>query len=204
MVWIGELFQPIIRVNGSSLKPNPSKEQPVGTGFSQGTPSAVTEQDVAAQLMGFWRNFINTFSISNRKVYIAGESYAGMYIPWLADAMLNANDTRYFDVEAIMMYDPLINNNAVMREIPAIPFLNTWSELLALNDTFERNIRIQAAKCGYSNFLDEHLHYPPKGSIPSPPGGDAYSVDPERACDIWDAIIDAATLLNPVSRIFAP
>jgi carboxypeptidase D len=52
-------------------------EQPVGTGFSQGTPTATSEADVAAQFLGFWKNFMETFSLQGRKVFITGESYAG-------------------------------------------------------------------------------------------------------------------------------
>jgi carboxypeptidase C (cathepsin A) len=68
-------------------------EQPVGTGFSQGTVTATNEEDVAAQFLGFWENFVDTFALQGRKVYITGESYAGYYVPYIADAMLNKNDT---------------------------------------------------------------------------------------------------------------
>lgn len=68
-------------------------EQPVGTGFSQGTPNATSEADVAAQFMGFWKNFVDLFGLHHRKVYIAGESYAGYYVPYIADAFLNSKDT---------------------------------------------------------------------------------------------------------------
>ena len=36
---------------------------------------------------------MDTFGLQNRKVFIAGESYAGYYVPYIADAMLNENDT---------------------------------------------------------------------------------------------------------------
>jgi carboxypeptidase D len=52
-------------------------EQPVGTGFSQGEPTATSETDVADQFLGFFKNFVNTFAMQNYTVYIAGESYAG-------------------------------------------------------------------------------------------------------------------------------
>lgn len=51
-------------------------EQPVGTGFTTGTPTAKDEEDVAAQFKGFWKNFVKTFGMEGYKVYIAGESYA--------------------------------------------------------------------------------------------------------------------------------
>ena len=49
-------------------------EQPVGTGFSQGIPTATDETEVAAQFMGFWENFMDTFALQGRKVFITGES----------------------------------------------------------------------------------------------------------------------------------
>jgi carboxypeptidase D len=30
-------------------------EQPVGTGFSQGEPTATSEEEIAAQFAGFWK-----------------------------------------------------------------------------------------------------------------------------------------------------
>lgn len=61
-------------------------EQPVGTGFSPGTPTAQDEEDVAEQFKAFWKNFVDTFDLKNRKVYITGESYAGQYVPYIASA----------------------------------------------------------------------------------------------------------------------
>jgi carboxypeptidase D len=51
-------------------------EQPVGTGYSPGTPSITDEKGVSEQFLGFWKNFVNTFSMQGYEVYITGESYA--------------------------------------------------------------------------------------------------------------------------------
>ncbi|TID12460.1 Carboxypeptidase cpdS [Venturia nashicola] len=59
-------------------------DQPVGSGFSQGKPTALGEYEVAEQFLGFWKKFIDTFQIKGRKVYVTGESYAGMYVPYIA------------------------------------------------------------------------------------------------------------------------
>jgi carboxypeptidase D len=53
-------------------------DQPVGTGFSLGEPTAYGSDDSAVQFLGFWKNFIDTFNLTNRKVYITGESWAGV------------------------------------------------------------------------------------------------------------------------------
>lgn len=51
-------------------------EQPIGTGFSTGKVTATSEEDVAKQFMGFFKNFVETFSMQGYSVYITGESYA--------------------------------------------------------------------------------------------------------------------------------
>ncbi|KAL9098027.1 MAG: hypothetical protein Q9187_009750, partial [Circinaria calcarea] len=91
-------------------------EQPVGTGFSQGVPSVTSEADVASQFLGFFKNFVDTFALQGRKVYITGESYAGYYVPYIADAMFNANDTEHFNIESIMIYDPSTSTDVVQQE----------------------------------------------------------------------------------------
>lgn len=91
-------------------------EQPVGTGFTQGTPTATSEEEVAQQFLGFWKNFIDTFGLQNRKVYITGESYAGYYVPYIADAMLNTNDTTYNNVNGIIIYDPSTSYGIIQEE----------------------------------------------------------------------------------------
>ena len=56
-------------------------EQPIGTGFSYGTyPN--DESDVAADLWQFMQSFYDVFDhLKTYKLFIMGESYAGMYLP---------------------------------------------------------------------------------------------------------------------------
>lgn len=51
-------------------------DQPVTTGYSTGQATAKDEYDVAKQFLGFFKNFVDTFSLHGYKVYVAGESYA--------------------------------------------------------------------------------------------------------------------------------
>jgi carboxypeptidase D len=168
-------------------------EQPIGTGFSQGNVSAVSEEDVAQQFLGFWRNFVDTFDLHGRKIFIAGESYAGMYIPYLADAMFNEDDDTYFRLNSTMMYDPLLNDHAVLRDLPALAFTERSKILMPLNDTFMQNVRHTADDCGYTSYMKDHLVFPPNGLMPPPP-------DNSGKCALWGMIQDAATLVNPVRK----
>jgi carboxypeptidase D len=69
-------------------------DQPVGTGFSYvNTDSYVHELDeMADQFMIFMDKWFDLFpQYENDDLYFAGESYAGQYIPYIAQAVLNRN-----------------------------------------------------------------------------------------------------------------
>ena len=81
-------------------------EYPIGTGFTQGKPVATNEDEAAKDFLGFFRNFVDLFGLQNRKIYITGESYAGYYVPYIANHMLDANNTDYYNVHGIQINDP--------------------------------------------------------------------------------------------------
>ena len=191
-------------------------EQPVGTGFSQGTPSATSETDVAAQFLGFFKNFIDTFGLQGRKIYITGESYAGYYVPYIADAMLNSRDKAHFDVKGILVYDPSVSTDAVQQQsefppsqhrhssgctnssatVPAVAFVDYWKPLFSLNQTFLTSIHDRADACGYTSFLNNYLVFPPTGPLPNPPNTSS------PGCDLWTDIYYAASAINPCFDIY--
>ncbi|KAJ9134685.1 Carboxypeptidase [Coniochaeta hoffmannii] len=179
-------------------------EQPVGTGFSTGTPTATSEEDIAAQFKGFWKNFVDTFALQGYKVYIAGESYAGAYVPYIASSFLDEDDATYFDQRGILIYDPVITWDEIQASITVVPFVDYWSGLFPFNDTFRAQIHARADACGYSAWVDKYLAYPPRGHIPMPlPGTDPATGRVRRECSkIYDDIFDAILLLNPCFDIY--
>jgi carboxypeptidase D len=62
-------------------------DQPVGVGYTQGEPDIETEYELAVDFIGFWRNFVELFCMENWRMYLTGESYAGVYIPYIAGAV---------------------------------------------------------------------------------------------------------------------
>jgi carboxypeptidase D len=91
-------------------------DQPAGTGFSPGPSTVRNEDDVARQFLDFWRNFVDAFQLQGRKVYLTGESYAGMYIPYIASHMLDEEDKVFFDVAGAMIYAPFINAPEALQD----------------------------------------------------------------------------------------
>ena len=60
-------------------------EQPVGTGFSQGTPNIQGEDDLAEEFVGFLQQFLGVFlELKGMKTYLTGESVRGGFsFPWI-------------------------------------------------------------------------------------------------------------------------
>ena len=171
-------------------------DQPIGTGFSQGSPSAQSEADVAEQFLGFFRNFIDTFDLQYRRIYITGESYAGYYIPYIADAMFAAEDTAHFDLQGTMMFDPSVSSEQIQEQIPAAAYATANNNLFALNRTFLASITERAEQCGYTSYLKKYLTFPPFG--PQPPS--LRSTSPE--CNVWGGIFRAVSFVNPCFNIY--
>lgn len=178
-------------------------EQPVGTGFSTGKVTATSEEDVAKQFMGFWKNFIELFSMQGYKVYITGESYAGLYCPYIASAFLDAKDTNYYNVKGMMLYDAAIAPYTLTEHAPSVSFVDHWGPLFPLNDTFRAQIHARADKCGYTKFMEDYLVFPPKGPMTDPLPGIGDDGEYKDGCgmifyDIWTAM----TLINPCFNVY--
>ncbi|KAF3765334.1 alpha/beta-hydrolase [Cryphonectria parasitica EP155] len=180
-------------------------DQPVGTGLSlaaPGVPAKIkNETDVAVDFAGFWKNFIETFDMQGYDVYLTGESYAGMYVPYISSYFLDQNDTTYYNVKGIQINDPSIGSSSVLGEAPAVPFVNKWNGLLNLNDSFVEAINERAEACGYNAFMDLALTFPPAGKFPTPTslGTGNFS---GYECDVLDDIYLAALYVNPCFNFY--
>ena len=168
-------------------------DQPVGTGFSPGTPTITNEHELSSQFLGFWENFSNTFGLQTWDIYLAGESYAGRYVPYIADAMFNKNDTTNYNVKGTMLNDALISLNSFQQIVPEVAYVNYWNQLFRLNDTFMEYINNASDSCGYTAYLEEHLVYPPNPDV---------NVTVQNCTYLQAEIQAALTLKNPCFDLF--
>ncbi|KAJ2826917.1 Cell death protease [Coemansia sp. 'formosensis'] len=89
-------------------------DQPYGTGFSVANTEsyARTYKESTQTLVEFLRRFYDVFpDLRQRQLYVAGESEAGTYIPYLADAILKMPAAERFVLSGLMIgngwIDPL-------------------------------------------------------------------------------------------------
>ncbi|KAK4454445.1 serine carboxypeptidase [Podospora aff. communis PSN243] len=212
----GELLQengPVLWVPGT-LKPVQNKwswhhltnvvwiDQPVGSGFSQGTPTARDENDVAQQFLGFWKNFVETFALQGFSIYVTGSSYSGMYSPFISSAMLDTNDQTNYNLTGMMIFDGLYSKDPIARDIPVATFVNQWNTVLPFNDTFTTTIQTAADQCGYTDYLRRFMTFPPSGLQPSLLPGQHANNTPRAECNLFFNVYLAALELNPCFNIY--
>lgn len=178
-------------------------EYPVGTGFSTGKVTATSEEEISQDFLGFFKNFQDIFGISDYKIYITGESYAGRYVPYTGAAMLEANDTKYFDISGLMMYDPCVGQCGFIEQtVAAVPYVEKNIEFFKFNDTFMDSIQKAHTDCGYEDYIENYLTYPPSGNQPALPSTTYQYNTTDKSCDVWNNIINAALMNNPCWNVY--
>ncbi|KAK9789164.1 putative Carboxypeptidase [Seiridium cardinale] len=165
-------------------------DQPFGIGLSQGNTKVRDDAEAAQQFLGFWKNFVDVFSLYGYKVYIAGESYGGRWVPYLAGAMLDQTDMVYYNVDGVHLIDAVFGNFDLWVNVPLIPFVRSYNNILHLNDSFIDYISDKAS--GYIDYYNSHVDdYPPKGPLPPLPYNTSFGDD------IFAEIMEAVIYINP-------
>ncbi|KIW85389.1 hypothetical protein Z517_00779 [Fonsecaea pedrosoi CBS 271.37] len=175
-------------------------EYPIGVGFSRGEPTATNEEEPAAEFIEFFRNFQTIFNISNYKIYVTGESYAGRYVPYVANAILDQNDTTHFNLSGALVYDPCIGSYDYSNAIAIYPWIQQNNNIMGFNSTFVDLLAQRDQSCGYSQYREDFLQFPPNGT--QPPLYLNSTADPD--CDLWDLVYDSAYSVNPCFNVYEP
>lgn len=173
-------------------------DQPVGTGFSKGNPSITDEDGLAEQFKGFWRNFVDTFGMHGWKVYITGESWAGMYGPYIASHFIDAKDKEYFDVQGLMIYDGIMFDSTAQLNAPIMPFITRYQDILPFDDGQMSEYRGINEDCGFAKFFDEYLVFPPSGIQPNFHPNNTDGICPK----FQDVVLLQAQSANPCFNVY--
>lgn len=126
-----------------------------------------------------------------------------MFCPYIAAAMLDANDTTYYDLSGVLIYDPIISHSDIQTSIVATPYVDYWPGLFPFNDSFVADIHKRADSCGYTDYLNKYLVYPPAGQQPTIlPGQDSSGETTSECKSLYTDIVNAALLVNPCWDIY--
>ncbi|KAF8551345.1 alpha/beta-hydrolase, partial [Imleria badia] len=107
-------------------------DQPVGTGFSTADSNGYVydEDQMAADFMGFLENLVKVFpDLATRPLHLTGESYAGMYIPYITKAYFEM-DNPPVNLSRIAIGDGSIASGKVFGLLPVVSVLETYPQII--------------------------------------------------------------------------
>ncbi|KAI4238160.1 MAG: hypothetical protein LQ352_007893 [Teloschistes flavicans] len=158
-------------------------DQPAGAGYSSGNQAAINIADDTYDLFHWLKAFYDRFpTLKNKNTYLMGESYAGIYIPYLARALISHCNILNINLKAIVLGDPTIGNNAAMTDVVTSTYLNQENviELYKLEKPILNAFKAADRACGFDQVISQAT-YPPKGPILIP--GDPEGLNFLRARD---------------------
>ncbi|CAO2141831.1 unnamed protein product [Urochloa humidicola] len=129
-------------------------ETPAGVGYSYSADAAyyqgVDDKMTATDNMVFLQRWLQKFpQYEGRDLYIAGESYAGHYIPQLAEAMVEYNNKdKIFNLKGIALGNPVLEFTTDFNSRAEY----FWSHGLISDGTY----RAFTSVCNYSRYVSEY------------------------------------------------
>ncbi|KAL6969201.1 Serine carboxypeptidase-like 45 [Sarracenia purpurea var. burkii] len=176
-------------------------ETPIGVGFSYSTDSssyvAVNDKTTARDNLVFLRNWFAKFpQYRNTSLFIAGESYAGHYVPQLAELMLLFNRKQnLFNLKGIALGNPVLEFAADFNSRAEF----FWSHGLISDSTY----KLFTSTCNYSRYVSEYY----RGTVSSTCSRvmSLVSKETSRFVDKYDVTLDVcissvlsqSKILNP-------
>ncbi|KAF9461223.1 Alpha/Beta hydrolase protein [Collybia nuda] len=159
------------------LSPNPHSwdkladyfwiDQPVGVGYSTADADGyvANEDQMGADFMGFLANLVKVFpSLATRPLHLTGESYAGVYIPYIMKAYFGMKNPPV-KIAKFAIGDGSITDGVVFQFVPALSVIETYPQLIGYDPEVYNYFREQSQLCGF----DIKLTYPQNGKIPPVP-----------------------------------
>lgn len=147
-------------------------DQPAGTGFSRGPALNQSMPEVAKDFNGFLHSLYKDFpKLRGKNLYIAGESYAGKMVPYLAAHIYEhegANRKAGINLAGIGIDDGFFMDEVVRTQLPAVQFAKLNAKVMNLTQADLHTIERDGEQNGIATYVEDNLHYPPKGLLPHP------------------------------------
>ncbi|KAK7018465.1 Alpha/beta-hydrolase [Favolaschia claudopus] len=139
-------------------------DQPVGTGYSTSDANGyVSDQDqMGRDFVEFLSNMVKIFpSLARRPLYLAGESYAGRYVPYITKTIFSTPNPPV-NLRKMIIGDGTMGSYALFEDLPTLNVIETYPQLIGYDPEVFDYFKMQTHLCGY----DLNLTYPQNGHFP--------------------------------------
>ncbi|KAL5531955.1 hypothetical protein ACEPAF_5518 [Sanghuangporus sanghuang] len=136
-------------------------DNPVGSGYStaDSTGYVLDDDQMGTDFVQFLSNLVKIFpSLATRLLIIAGESYAGRWIPYATKAIFSTPNSPV-NLSRIAIGDGTIGNQAASQDLPVVSLIETYPQIIDYDTDILNHFREQTRLCDY----DLNLTYPQTG-----------------------------------------
>ncbi|OBT69844.1 hypothetical protein VE03_00745 [Pseudogymnoascus sp. 23342-1-I1] len=150
-------------------------DQPIGTGFSTGDSSRTDNDNNIASVVKWLDSFFNVFpEMRSKKIHLMGESYAGMFLPYIAKEIQAQQSTLKVKVSSLSLGDAMWGNWAAVSNVAALSYIDEHRSDYGTKipqDMYDA-LKQGDKDCGFPG-VRAQIKYPPQGpiSIPGNPSG---------------------------------
>ncbi|PYI34880.1 putative serine carboxypeptidase [Aspergillus indologenus CBS 114.80] len=173
-------------------------DQPVGTGLSTASePYPLSDNEgVTSYLYAWLRSFFARFpQLKSKQIHLMGESYAGIYIPYLASAIVQHRASFPLHLRSLSLGDATFGNSIAMSTIPTVAYMRSQQSRLQIPPEILDAFIEGDSTCGFDQVLHQAAQFPPKGPIPIPDDAEDDNDTPDQQTCSSDTA--AAAALQP-------
>lgn len=116
--------------------------------------------------------------LQSKQIHFMGESWAGIYVPYFANALIESNKSHPLNIRSISLGDGSWGNAAAMSSVAIGAYMQAHSSRLKVPENILSAFASADHICGFDTVLQEAAFYPPKGKIHIP--GDPQNIDYRR------------------------
>ncbi|MBW0535251.1 hypothetical protein O181_074966 [Austropuccinia psidii MF-1] len=143
-------------------------EHPSQVGFSEGNVIVNNENQVAKFIFRFLNAWLKVFpEMANSNLYLTGESYAARYLSYTADLIYSKQDQLQLALKGLFVSDGFFADSMILQQIPVYPYVLKHQNAFKFNTTFMAKLKKVDQTCGYSQYMQKYLVYPPSGPLPN-------------------------------------
>jgi carboxypeptidase D len=139
-------------------------DQPANVGFSTGRTYFTNETQIAKEFVSFLKHFYEIFpELKAKKLWITGESYAGVYLPPILAEIYKSGVTN--QLQGTLIVDGVVTPEETL-DATTYQFAVKHQKDFNFSEEDLQDIKNEAAPCNLTDYVERNLHYPAKPPLP--------------------------------------
>ncbi|KNE95927.1 hypothetical protein PSTG_10727 [Puccinia striiformis f. sp. tritici PST-78] len=156
---------------------------PLNVGFSRGRVAQRSSDDIAGFVFNFLIAFLKVFpEMEGLNLYMAGHAYSGTYISYAADKIYAYQSQLTLKLQGILLVNAFISTSTLQQHVPIASYVVENNNAFKFDAAQLRKLQETDRECGFSDYLINNLHYPPRGPFPDV----TKALDPTRPAQFRD------------------